>query len=266
MGADVSPHPASGCVAGLSDRDGVQLTYGSSGLLITKRLDHGQARRRTSIHLAASVGGTSRYYLSAGDDRLSLAWTHVCRRRSAVPATRDFSAVLLSRSILHGRAHRAELIEQEVRAMAAWYGEGSDAEKCLLLECIGPPRREDLAFVLACRMRVNKTLLDGASRPFSWCMTRRSRDRPDPAHPGLPTRTRSLLTILLSGGHVWASDIEKWSTLRGWSEATVAAATSTRATQDDVLYTYVDDRQAAACGGGIARESPATRRLRLPRR
>jgi len=252
----VNAHPASSCVTGLADRDGVQLTYGSSGLLIV-RCSSAMARLTTDS-IRSQVGPRNvRYYLSAGDDQFGApAWTLGCRRRSTEPATRDRSAMLLVRSILHGREHRAELLEQEVRAMAAWYGDGGDAEKCVVLEFIGLPGRDDLAFVLACRMRVNKTLQtvlpavlvvhDEAAEP----------DR-TPLVPAQHT-DEVLLTLLLSGGYVWASDIEQWSTLRGWSDAAVAAATSTRATPHGVLFTYADNCGRPRAWAALRASAPTT--------
>lgn len=202
------------------------------------------ASSKEILPIVASIGegleqGNIRYYLSAGTGRFERpSWGFGSRRVIPKSPRTDRSLV---EGMLYCREEREAFVEREIRAVESWYVNADGAPRCLVMELLGSPSRDDVAFYQACRLRLRKevtalrsmvVLRHDAPAEFDNCEMPANRQADE-----------ILLTLLLSGGYVWAPEFERWSTLRGWEQELIVALTSTRESEHSRLYTYAGSCQ-----------------------
>ncbi|MFD9950447.1 hypothetical protein ACFWYW_49460 [Nonomuraea sp. NPDC059023] len=202
-----------------------------------------------SSELRSLVSGLNRradirYYLTAGTGEFwRPSWAFTTPKGDGP----DRSAVA---SILDCAGERAAFADQEVQAIESWIAAPGSAQKRLVLETIGAPSQDDLAFWQACRLRLRST------RATMLVL----RHDPGPAQGGQaqPQAKEILLGLLLSGGYAWAREFDRWAALRRWDASVIEACTSTRDTTSGRLYTYAGLREKAQAWHVFEASAPAT--------
>jgi hypothetical protein len=188
-----------------------------------------------------------RHYLSDGAGRFSRPpWAFGHGRARAVPPE-PATGTLVS-SLLNGRQEREEAARREVRAVDSWLADADGSRKCLVLEVLGPPSRDDVAFWQACRLR-----LRGSAR-VSMAVLQHEDASPDGEAAVLSGAQADeiALVLLLSGGYAWAPAFERYSALRGWDQAVIEAVTSSREGARGGLITYAHSSQRSRARGVFA--------------
>jgi hypothetical protein len=187
-----------------------------------------------------------RHYLSDGAGRFARppwAFEHGRVRAGSPRAT----GTLVS-SLLHGREERAEAARREVRAVESWLAGAGGSQRCLVLEVLGAPSRDDVAFWQACRLRLR------GSAGLSMVVLQHEDANPDGDGTALSgvQADEIILVLLLSGGYVWAPAFERYSAARGWDREVIDAVTSTRDGAHGGLFTYAQSSQRSRARGVFA--------------
>src|SRR5262245_50411000 len=168
--------------------------------------------------------GEVRYYLCAGAGPFRRPpWSSgpVARGETVPEATR----LPIVESILYCREAREAALERELRSLHEWAGR-SGGPPTLVLETIGAPGNDEVAFLQACRLRVPSVRLTVVRHvaPASGTAS--------------PAACELLLGLLLAGGSVSASELGEWSKLRGWAPDGLDGLTSTSNDPAGSWHTY----------------------------
>jgi hypothetical protein len=238
-GRKVPPAPASGA-RHLYDPPVLQVTRTSSAEIESIVRALGEHAGRDGL----------RHYLSDGTGPFARApWAFGPGR---VPDAAPMATRTLVNNLLHGREEQAEAARREVRAVESWLTGSSAARNCLVLETFGAPNREDVAFLQACRVRLQ------GSAGLSIVVLQH--EDADPGSQGtMPSGIQAdevVLVLMLSGGYAWAPAFESYSAARGWDRDVIGAVTSTRDGHCGGLFTYAGPAQRSHARNVYADTAP----------
>ncbi|MCT2587060.1 hypothetical protein [Actinophytocola gossypii] len=201
----------------------------------------------TSAEIAAAVTDAAerhgpRYYLSAGSGTASVPlWAF-----GTEPHPDRRSVLARAEGLLHCREERDAAVEHELTEVGTWLAADTGGPKILVAELFGPATRDQVAFLHACGQR-------RPDQPRIVVLRHTGRPGAGTRPPGDPETDEILLAMRLAGGQASDARVARWTRLRRWDPATVAALTSTRPGPRGPVRTYADVRAWAAAGAVLAR-------------
>ncbi|MGH3757448.1 hypothetical protein [Actinophytocola sp.] len=201
--------------------------------------------------LVAALGGDGvRYYLSGGAGRFTRpVWGFGANAAVRDVRTAPPTDLTITLGVLHAREAREAAADEELQRIRSWFDRAEGEPRVLLLETLGTPAKDDIAFWQACRLR-------HARHATQSIVVLRHEQAQAGIGPVEPQLAELLMALSLAGDHVRGTELARWQALRGWDPTLVDAATSIRRLGADLVYTHARVEQHRHAERLVGTEDP----------